>query len=186
MARTLLGISPTTLCPTGHTEALRAKPGLRSSVPQMSSISAPGQAPSTASLNPQTQAQGDPPAPPPAHCTRAGGEGRWGSHPSRFTLSDANQTEPKESGCLIEKKIKGTGRAPTVARCGVWLCPIPHLSESCPLQAHQPAQHSSPSAPRRQFTLPERAQRPVLSRAGAPRALPFQVRPCGVWRVGGG
>lgn len=94
MARTLLGISPTTLCPTGHTEALRAKPGLRSSVPQMSSISAPGQAPSTASLNPQTQAQGDPPAPPPAHCTRAGGRG--GGAPTPPGSPSQMQTKPNQ------------------------------------------------------------------------------------------
>lgn len=105
MARPLLGISPTTLCP----EALCTKPGPRSSVPQMSSISAPGQAPSTPSLNPQTWAQADPPAPPPAHRTRARGAG-WGGkvglpplqvHPLKCTT---NGTEPKESGCLIEKK----------------------------------------------------------------------------------
>lgn len=105
MARPLLGISPTTLCP----EALCTKPGPRSSVPQMSSISAPGQAPSTPSLNPQTWAQADPPAPPPAHRTRARGGG-WGGkvglpplqvHPLKCTT---NGTEPKESGCLIEKK----------------------------------------------------------------------------------
>lgn len=60
---------------TPPSEALCAKPGLRSSVPRMSSISAPGQAPSTPSLNPQTRAQADLPAPPPPHCTRAGGRG---------------------------------------------------------------------------------------------------------------
>lgn len=148
MARPLLGISPTTLCP----EALCTKPGPRSSVPQMSSISARGQAPSTPSLNPQTWAQADPPAPPPAHRTRARGGG-WGGkvglpplqvHPLKCTT---NGTEPKESGCLIEKKKKRTGRAPTVVRCGVWLCPLPRLSKTIASTPTSPASAALPLLP---------------------------------------
>lgn len=97
-------------------------------------------------------------------------------HPRRCK---ANQNKPKQSRCLIEK-IKGT-----VARCGIWLCPLPSFAAlSLALPRHVPTPmptwySSHLFGPRRWSALPsgKRAARAVPGGAVSSVFIDLQVPP---------